>query len=459
MAKKNRFRFVFILLPLLVAGGAVAAWQLTRPKAATLGSGESYVYTTIKKGDIQSYVTSTGTLAPVSEVAVLSQLSGTIDSVNVGYNDQVQKGEVLAELNTDTLKLQEIQQQAAVAKAQATYNLQLTDYQNKKQLADKGLLAAYDLASSKTALDVDAADLASAKASLKVIELQIDQYAKITSPISGIVLDMNAQVGQSVVDKSSSNATSLFTLAKDLNQMEIEATVDELDISSIKVGQPVTFTVDANPGITFTGSVKEIHLVPETSNSVVNYYVIINAENPDGKLLPGMTANIRFIKQSETNVFVVPNAALRFVPPTLSASEIAQAEYLAGLGKLSAAEKARALASYAGQQKSAGTGRSSTQSAGLASIIGGSGFGGPGRGPGGPGGPGESGSQRQAGTGSASAKAASSENTRYLWYRDIDGQLAALKVTAGASDGTNTAISSTEDLSGKRVILKISVEA
>ncbi|HUX14118.1 MAG TPA: efflux RND transporter periplasmic adaptor subunit [Spirochaetia bacterium] len=453
MATKNRKWILFVVLPIVILGAAGTAWHLTRPKATTLQSGERYQYVTIQKGNIQSVVTSTGTLAPISEVSVLSQMSGTVEKVNVNYNDQVRKGEVLAELNTNTLRLQEMQQNAAVSKAQATYNLQLTDVKNKTQLAAKGLLAAWDLASSETALDVDAADLASAQAALKVIQLQIDQYAKLTSPIDGIVLDMNVQVGQSVVDGSSSNATSLFTLAEDLNTMEIEATVDELDISSIKPGQQVSFTVDANPGTTYSGKVKEIHLVPTTTDNVVNYYVIINAENPDGTLLPGMTANIRFIKENRTDVLVVPNAALRFTPPTLTAAEIAKTEYIASLGPITSEEKAIAAAAYDQQQKEAVTTKTATQTAGLTSIIGGSGMGGPG----GPGGPGSTRQTNKSGT--AQAGAAAAANTKYLWYLDTNGKLTALKVTTGASDGTNTEITSSQEIAGKSVILKIKVEA
>ncbi len=453
MATKNRKRILFIVLPIIILSVTATAWYLTRPKSNALVSGETYQYVTIQKGNIQSVVTSTGTLAPVSEVSVLSQMSGTVEKVNVHYNDQVKRGEVLAELNTNTLKLQQLQQEAAVSKAQATYNLQLTDYQNKQQLAAKGLLATYDLASSKTALDVDAADLRSVQAALKVIQLQIDQYAKLTSPIDGIVLDMNIQVGQSVVDGSSSNATSLFTLAEDLNTMEIEATVNELDISSIKSGQKVTFTVDANPGTTYSGTVKEIHLVPVTSDNVVNYYVIINANNPNGTLLPGMTANIRFIKEDKTNVLVVPNAALRFTPPTLSATEIAKAKYLASLGPLTADEKAKAEVAYVAQQKATVVPKTTAQNAGLTSIIGGSGM----RRPGGPGGPG---SERQAGKSNASQTGiAGAANTKYLWYTDTNGKMAALKVTAGSTDGTNTEITGVEVMAGKSVILKIKVEA
>jgi HlyD family secretion protein len=239
-------------------------------------------------------------------------MSGRVEKVYADYNDRVRKGQVLVQLSTDMLKLQELESQSAVRKAQANHDLQLLDYQNKTNLYQKGLIAEYDLKSSTTSLDVYAAELSSTQSALKVIQTELDQYALITSPIDGIVLDKNVDVGQSVLEGSSSNATSLFTLAEDLSKMEIKAKVDELDIGSIAVGQEVRFTVESNPNVTFKGKVHEIRLVPVTTDNVVNYYVMIDADNSAGTLLPGMTADIQFIKQKKTDVLVVPTAALRF---------------------------------------------------------------------------------------------------------------------------------------------------
>jgi HlyD family secretion protein len=446
---KKRAIIITAAAVLILALGSV--WFFTRPKATTKVGGQSYELTTISKGTIESTVSSSGTLAPVSEVSVLAQMSGRVEKVNATYNDKVKKGQVLVELNTDTLKLQELEADSAVKKAQANYNLQNLDYQNKTELAKKGLLADYDLKSSKTNLDVYAAELASAESALKVIQIQLNQYALITSPITGIVLDMDVEVGQSVVEGSSSNASSLFTLAEDLAKMQIKATVDELDISSIKTGQEVRFTVEADPKTKFTGTVKEIRLVPTTTNNVVNYYVIIDADNRNGKLLPGMTADIQFIKEKKTDVFVVPSAALRFTPTTLTAAEIAKAQYLAGLAGLTAEQKAQAEQAYDEQVKTASANKTATKTTGLTSLISGSsGMGGPGGGPGGR--PGEQSSAKTATT------TASVEVVKYLWYVGTDGKLAALKVTVGTSDSTNTEVSSTEDLTDKKVVLKIKVE-
>jgi HlyD family secretion protein len=452
MARKRTFVMLAALAALAIGLGS--AWVLTRPSASAKAAAQSYEFATISTGTIESTVSSSGTLSPVSQLSVLAQMSGRVEKVLVGYNDRVKKGQVLVQLNTDTLKLEQLGAEAAVRKAQAGYDLQLLDYQNKKKLSEKGLLAEYDLASSASSLAVAAAELASVQSALEVIKIKMDQYALVTSPIDGIVLDMDVEVGQTVVEGSSSNATSLFTLAEDLTRMRIAATVDELDIGSIKVGQEARFTVEADPGTAYTGTVSEIRLVPTTSNNVVAYSVMIDAANTNGKLLPGMTADITFIKEKKVDVLVVPSAALRFTPTTLTAEEIARAAYLAGLAGLTDSEKAAAVQAY-DEQQSAGTQTSQTTTTTLTSLIAsGPGGGLPGGGFGGP--PGDRSGQNGAST--ASASSASGETAKYLWYMGTDGKLAALKVTTGASDSTRTEVSGADDLEGREVILKLKVE-
>jgi len=332
-------RAILIAVPVALILVAGVLFLAARPRAATTRANQSYEFTSITKGSIESIVSSSGTLAPVSEVSVLSQMSGRVEKVFVQYNSHVKKGQVLAQLSTDMLKLQEMESESAVKKAQANYDLQRLDARNKANLFNKGLLAEYDLKSSETSLEVYAAELAAAQSALKVIQTELNQYALITSPIDGIVIDMNVEVGQSALEGSSSNATSLFTLAEDLSKMEIKAKVDELDISSIKVGQDVRFTVEANPSLTFNGKVHEIRLVPVTTDNVVNYYVMIDADNREGKLLPGMTADVQFIKQKKSDVLVVPTAAFRFQPTNLSTQEIAKLVFLADIVDLPADQR------------------------------------------------------------------------------------------------------------------------
>ena len=366
-------------------------------------------------------------------------MSGRVEKVNADYNDHIKKGQVLVELNTDMLKLQEKEAQAAVQKTQANYDLQLLDVQNKTTLAAKGLLSDYDLQTSKTTREVDAAELASDKAALDVIQTELTQYAFVTSPIDGIVLDRNVDVGQSVVEGSSNNATSLFTLAEDLSNMEIKAEVDELDISSIKVGQEVRFTVEADPDLTFNGKVHEIRLVPKTSDNVVTYYVIVDADNREGKLFPGMTADVQFIKEKKSGILIVPSAALRFQPNGLTDQQIRSMIFAAGLSDLPADQREAARKSFeegmAADQAAQGGPK---QSKGLAGIMM-------------PMGP-----PPGSGKGETSLPAVS-EGNKTLWYL-AGGTLAVRVVRVGASNGTSTEIIGADDLEGRQIIVKVKAE-
>ena len=408
----------------------------------------TYVYSSISRGSIQKTVSSSGSLEPVSTVKVLAQMSGIVEKVYADYNDHIKKGQVLVQLNTDMLKLQKQEKVAAVEKARATYELQKTNYQNQLKLAEKQLISEYDLKSSKTTLDVDAAELASTEADLSVIETEINQYAFIKSPIDGIVLARGVDVGQSVVEGSSSNSSTIFTLAESLSQMEIQAKVDELDIAAIKKGQQVRFTVEALPGKTFPGVVDSIHLVPETTDNVVSYYVIVRVDNTEGLLLPGMTANAEFIVKSSENVLVVPNAALRYEPTSLSAAQIADKVFNAGLADLPENERAEAIANHQKEQKPAAaeTAKTGQRSSGLSGLMMGPR---PGRRP-----AGNAGNQN----GKAPASAVGAENPvasmKSLWFMDDKGELQVLRVTTGVTDGTNTEIITDKNLDGKKIILK-----
>jgi HlyD family secretion protein len=441
-------RWIIITAIAVAVLGGAGAWFGTRPRAGARSAGQSYELTTIKRGSIESTVSSSGTLATVSSVSVLAQMSGRVEKVYADYNDRVKKGKVLATLNTDMLKLEEQGAMAAVTKAQAQYKLQELDVQNRTKLAGKGLVSDYDLASSKASLEVIAADLAAARSSLERIQTELTQYAVITSPIDGIVLDRNVEEGQSVVEGSSANASSLFTLAEDLSHMEIQAEVDELDISSIAVGQEVRFAVEAWPSLNFTGRVHQVRLVPKTADNLVSYYVMIRADNPDGRLLPGMTASVQFIRERKDNVLVVPTAAFRFQPLGMSSEEIQKAVFLAGLDGLDAGKKAAAEKTYDEKLKAAaGAAGTTSRPGGLVGIMM----------PGRPPGAARSGSARAAGNGTAQA-AATAAARKPLWYLDGQGRPAVLLVAAGSADATNTEVSGPADLEGRSVILKVKVQ-
>ncbi len=487
-------RWIFLALGMAAVGAVAVLGLSTKQTTSKAKTAKAYDYTQAKLGSIEKTISTSGTLQPVSTVKVISQMSGRAENVYADYNDTVRKGQVLVSLNTDMLKLQEQQSSASVQKAQANYDLQALNYANKQALAAKDLISEYDLSSAKTTLAVAAAELASAKASFQVIETQLMQYALIKSPIDGIVLDKNVEVGQTVVESSSATASALFTLAEDLSTMEIKAAVDELDITSVKTGQEVRFTVESQPGSEFTGVVKEIHLIPVTTSNVVNYYVIISAPNKGNRLLPGMTATIDFIEQKKSDILLIPNAALRYTPSSLTAEEVKKLTFLARLpaeARVATALKYDEAVKAAAEAKAKGT--TATSGTGLAGLLMGRGPGGPGGPPGGPGGFGgqaaartttarstrspsataaagtaaAAGAAGMAAAGRAAAQAAAqaaagSEKPaparKPLWYFDSEGKIACVLVEVGISDGSNTEISGTEDLSALKFILREKAE-
>jgi HlyD family secretion protein len=434
-----------------------------------IGKKQSFDFTAVTKGSIESTVASTGTLAVVSSVDVLAQMSGRIEKVYVDYNTRVKKGQILATINTELLKLQEKAAQASVDKYQATYDLQKLTVQNDKTLYSKGFLSEFDYKSALATLNIDKADLESAKASLEEISTEINQYAYITSPIDGIVLSRGVDPGASVTGGSVSSSTTLFTIAGNLEEMEIEAEVDELDISSIKAGQDVKFTVEANPGVNFTGIVKEVRLVPETDDNLVYYYVIILADNKLGQLLPGMTANVNFIKEKKDNVYTVPNAAFRFTPSSLSDAEKNRLLFVANLPPdMSGEDRNTALANYDEQVKNRSADSDKTgvneknRESGLSGLMSGGRIPGAGGPPGG-GGPGGMDGKRLRNSKNTQEKEQQSQEPaaiarKPLWFIDEKGQLAAVMVQPGISDATKTEIIGADALAGKKIILKVKVE-
>ena len=413
-------------------------------KAGNKTGNKTYDYTEIVKGTLEKTVTSSGSLTPVSTVSVLAQMSGKVEKIFVDFNDQIKKGQILAELNTDMLKLQREQQRASIIKARANYELQSINYQNQLKLAEKNLISDYELKTGKTTLDIHAAELSAAEASFNVIETEINQYAYIKSPIDGIVLDRNINEGQNVVEGSSMNSTSLFTLAEDLKEMQIEANVDELDIASIHTNQSVRFTLDALTGRVYSGVVEKVHLMPTTVENVVTYKVIINVNNKDGSLLPGMTCEIEFIEEHKENVLIVSNAALRYEPSILSKDEIDEKVFNAKIIIMSENEKKIAMAAYekAESAKQAAAQNSNNKQGGLSSLVmpqipvrrtPGGGF-----------------MQPQGGASSASSGA----NIKTLWYINNEGKLDVFAVRTGINDGTSSEIITDQDVLGKKIILK-----
>jgi HlyD family secretion protein len=393
-----------------------------------------YEYGAITRGSLEKTVSSTGTLNPVATVKVLAQMSGRVETIYADFNAQVKKGDVLAVLNTDLLKLQREQQYNQVLTAEANYELKLLDYQNQEKLAEKNLISAYELKTTKTSLAVQEAQLAAARSSLKQIDTEINQYAYITSPINGIVLERGVSEGDSVSSNSSGSSTSMYTLAENLTEMRIESYVGELDISSIKEGQEVSFTLEALPGKRYTGVVESKRLMPAVKDNVVSYNVIVGVSNSDGSLLPGMTCFLEFIEDRREDVLLAPNAALRYQPSALSEDEIDAMKFAAALEYMDGEQKTAAVAARDEAKKEAALPRAGeTAQAGIPGLLGGM-----------PRGMRAGGNRggRAGGGSPASGEAARAvfSPPKALWYSDSAGKLACVMVRTGLSDGVRTEV-------------------
>jgi len=428
----------------LLAAAMFCACSGKKSKAA------SYEFTDIRRGTLERTVSSSGTINPVATVKVLPRMSGKVEKVFVDYNDTVRKGDILAELNTDTLRLQRQQQYANVSKARANYELQLLNYRSQVALAERDLISQYELKTSKTSLDNQAADLSIAEANLKVIETEINQYAYITSPIDGIVLDRNINVGDTVVDSSSNNSTSIFTLAENLSEMQIEAAIGELDVASIHKGQQVRFALESLPNRKFSGVVETLRMVPVVTNNVVSYTVIINVENLDGSLLPGMTCAVDFIVEQSEDVLLVANAALRYQPTNLSAEQIAEMIFNASLANMNDEQRQAAIEAREQTKAQASEKNNQNQNAGglsgLVSV--------PQTGRMGGGGARQAQARSVQNAGPGQGRGSSMPVFRTLWFINDDGKLDVMQVRIGISDGSSTAVFPAEDLEGRQVILR-----
>ena len=259
---------------------------------------------------IENTVTATGTIQPLEQVEVGTQVSGEIDKIFVDYNSVVKKGQLLAELDKSNLLENLRQAEASVRSAESELEYSKTSFERTKQLYEAN-------AATQIAYDESRNSLVKAETSLQNAQSNLDKakvnlgYAEIYSPIDGVVLSREVEVGQTVA--ASYSTPTLFTIANDLTQMKVEANIDEADIGQVVVGQRVTFSVDAYVDDTFYGEVQQIRLQPTTTNNVVTYTVIITAHNPELKLLPGMTASVTIITEEETGL-AVPSEALSFTP-------------------------------------------------------------------------------------------------------------------------------------------------
>ena len=280
----------------------------------------TYETAAVTKGEISESVTATGTIEPVTEVEVGTQVSGIIDKIYADYNSVVTKGQLIAEMDRVTLQSEVASQRAAYNGAKAEYEYQRKNYERNRGLHEKQLISDTDYEQSVYNYEKAKSNYESSQASLAKAERNLS-YATITSPIDGVVINRAVEEGQTVA--SGFETPTLFTIAADLTQMQVVADVDEADIGGVEDGQRVTFTVDAYPNDTFEGVVTQIRLGEDsssssgsstTSSTVVTYEVVISAPNPDLKLKPRLTANVTIYTLDRKDVLSVPARALRFTP-------------------------------------------------------------------------------------------------------------------------------------------------
>jgi HlyD family secretion protein len=265
----------------------------------------------IERGTISNTITATGTLEAIKTVNVGTQVSGVIEKIFVDFNSLVKKGQLLAQLDETPLLAQLQQSKASVDQAEAQVKYQKATYERYKALIAKKLIAQSDYDLAEYNYNNALGSLSNANSMYDKNKINLS-YARIYSPIDGIILDRAVDEGQTVA--ASFNTPTLFTIANDLTQMRVEAKIDEADIGQVRNDQRVEFTVDAFPLRKFSGSVTEIRLQPVSSANVITYTVVINAPNPEKVLMPGMTANATFFVTEKTDIVLVPAKAIRFTP-------------------------------------------------------------------------------------------------------------------------------------------------
>ena len=316
---KKKRKIGLIILGIIVV--AIAAILIVKAKKSA--NKELVIRThVVAEYTVENTVTATGTIEPVETVEVGTQVSGKVEKIYVDFNDVVKKGQLMAELDKQTLNQSLSRAKASLTSAESQLNYAKLTYERTKQLyeANAATLAAYQEAQNA----YTQAQMSKRNAQAAYDQAMVDLgYAEIYSPIDGIVLDRAVEVGQTVA--ASFSTPTLFTLANDLTKMQVEADVDEADIGQVKMGQRVTFTVDAYMDDVFEGTVNQIRMKPTTTSNVVTYTVIIDAPNPDQKLFPGMTASVTIVTEEQTGL-AVPAEAFNFTPDEQVLKAIRKAE-------------------------------------------------------------------------------------------------------------------------------------
>lgn len=305
--KKKIFSKVWIAM-ILVVVIAVAAWLLSGGKKEEK---INFKQEKVATHTLQNSITATGTIEAVTSVTVGTQVSGIVNKLYVDYNSVVKKGQVIAELDKTNLISELNTAKANLASTESNLSYQSANMKRYQTLYKKGLVSADEYENALLAYRQAKEQVASSRENVQKAQTNLG-YATITSPIDGTVISKSVEEGQTVA--ASFNTPELFTIAKDLKNMQVIANVDEADIGGVAVGNRVNFTVDAYPDDTFEGVVKQVRLEATTTNNVVTYEVVISAPNADLKLKPGLTANVTIFTKEQANILSVANKALRFTP-------------------------------------------------------------------------------------------------------------------------------------------------
>jgi HlyD family secretion protein len=297
----------FIIAPILIVIILFVVFFIRKEKKAE----GKYVTAQVQRGDVAITVTATGSLEAVTTILVGSQVSGTISALNVDFNDLVKKGQIIAQLDPTFLNAQMVQGEADLEKTTASAALAKSNYDRSISMFERNMISASDRDIALATFQQSEADLKSSKANLDRLKTNLN-YTTIRSPINGVVISRDVDVGQTVA--ASLSAPTLYTIAQDLTKMQVKTSIDEADIGKIQQGQNAIFTVDAYPDKNFEGTVQQIRLNPTVVQNVVSYDVILAVPNPELLLKPGMTANVTVVIDRQDDVLKVPAAALRFHP-------------------------------------------------------------------------------------------------------------------------------------------------
>jgi HlyD family secretion protein len=328
MAQPNRrSRLPWLVVLAIVAAAAGYAFWSKRDA----GQAPTYRFATVERGPLTATVAASGTLNPVTSVQVGTQVSGQVKELFVDFNSPVKAGQLIARIDPETFQYRVRQAEAdveaarsALGRAQVSLLNARRELDRTRELVDRNFVSPAELDTKQAAFDLARADVrnseavvAQRQASLASARVDLGR-TEIRAPVDGVVIKRSVDVGQTVA--ASLQAPELFIIARDLRDMQVETSIDEADVGRIRAGQRATFTVDAFPGRTFNGEVRQVRKSAQTVQNVVTYTVLVSAANPDGNLMPGMTANVRIVTDTRESVLKVANAALRFRPPGESAA-------------------------------------------------------------------------------------------------------------------------------------------